>query len=73
MFEFLIFAAISVGVSYALRPKPETNNAKPASESDFDIPTAEEGRPIPVLFGTRRITSPNVVWYGDISSTAIKK
>lgn len=28
-------------------------------------PTATEGIPIPVLFGTRIITSPNVVWYGN--------
>lgn len=69
----LVFLAISVGVSYLLRPKQKVNNAKPATESDFDFPTAEEGRPIPVLFGTRRITAPNVVWYGDISSTPIRK
>ncbi len=46
-------------------------NAKPATASEFNVPTAEEGRAIPVLFGTRRLTSPNVVWYGDLKIVAI--
>ena len=28
-------------------------------------PTASEGIPIPVVFGTRQITNPNVCWYGN--------
>jgi hypothetical protein len=38
---------------------------------EFQAPTAEEGREIPVLFGCRDITGPNVVWYGDLGTTAI--
>src|SRR5690606_37364129 len=30
-------------------------------------------RPIPVLFGTKRITGANIVWYGDLSTSKIKK
>lgn len=71
LITMLIVSAISIGISYALRPKTKSNRLNPASE--FEFPTAEQGRPIPVLFGTRRITAPNVVWYGDISATAIRK
>lgn len=38
-----------------------------------DAPTAEEGRPIPILFGERDITQSNVVYYGDIETIAVKK
>ena len=62
---------VSALLSYALAPKPKP--PKPASITDFDIPTAEEGREIPVVFGTVWITGPNVLWYGDLRSEPIKK
>jgi hypothetical protein len=69
MFAFLIKLAIMVALSYALRPKPKTPTPpKAAGIEEFDIPTAEEGRPIQVLFGKRRIAGPNVVWYGDLKA-----
>lgn len=73
MFWFLVKVAVVVVVQMALMPKPRSSKMKPADESEFDIPTAEEGREIPVLFGTRRLDSPNVVWWGDLKSVAIKE
>jgi hypothetical protein len=35
------------------------------------VPTAEQDRPIPVIFGTVWITGPNVVWYGDLRTEGI--
>lgn len=69
--QFVIMLIIALVVSYALRPKPP--EPKPASLADFDVPTADEGRPIPVVFGTVTVTGPNVVWYGDLGTKAIKK
>ena len=40
---------------------------------DFDLPTAEEGRPIPVVFGTMLLRGPNVVWAGDLKVDPIRK
>jgi hypothetical protein len=37
------------------------------------VPTAEDGREIPVVFGTKDITGPNVVWYGDFMAVAVQK
>lgn len=71
MWVQLAIIIIAALVSYALAPKPPS--PKPAGLDDIDAPTAEEGRPIPVVFGTRKIKGPNVVWYGDLSTTAIKK
>lgn len=62
---------VSLVVSYALAPKPQSR--PPAGLGDFQVPTAEAGREIPVLFGTRDIKGPNVVWYGHLRSVAVKK
>lgn len=61
---------VSAVITAALAPKPKP--PKPASLGDFDAPTAEEGRPIPVIFGTVWCKGPNVLWYGDLNSVAIK-
>jgi hypothetical protein len=66
-----IYLIIAIAVSVALAPKPP--KPKPASLEDFDVPTAEEGRSVPVVFGTVRITGANVLWYGDLSTKKIKK
>lgn len=46
---------------------------QPSSLGDFQAPTAEEGRAIPVIFGTVKLAAPNVVWFGDLKINAIKK
>lgn len=66
------WVAVAVLGSF-LRSSPKgASTAAPATESDIDVPTATEGRPIPVLFGTRLIENPNVVWWGDLRTVAIK-
>lgn len=42
------------------------NAAPPSKLGDFDFPTAQESRPIPIITGTMRQSGPNVVWYGDL-------
>lgn len=71
IFLYFAVAAISAVVSYLLMPKPTI--ASPAAAESVDVPTANEGAPIPVLFGTRMIKGANVVWYGDVKAKAIKK
>lgn len=71
IFAYFVVAAISAVVSYLLMPKPTI--ASPVAAESFDVPTAAEGAPIPVLFGTRMVKAANVVWYGDIKAKAIKK
>jgi hypothetical protein len=66
-----VYLIIALAVSIALAPKPP--KPRPASLDDFDIPTAEEGRPVPVVFGTVRVTGPNVLWYGSLKAKAMKK
>lgn len=62
---------VALVVSFSMMPKPQSQ--KPAGLGDFQVPTAEEGREIPVIFGTVDIKGPNVVWYGDLRTVAIRK
>lgn len=71
IFVQLALIVVSNILSAALAPKPQPPKA--AGLDDFDAPTAEEGRAIPVIFGTVWITGPNVIWYGDLRTTPIQK
>ena len=61
----LIYAVLFV-LSDLLAPKPELENAKPAGLGDFQFPTATEQRKVPLLWGTVKLSGPNVVWWGDL-------
>jgi len=58
-------------ISAMLAPKPPEPRA--AAIGDFDVPTADQDRAIPVIFGRVWVTGPNVVWYGDLKVVPIKK
>lgn len=68
--EYLVYGVLLL-LTYVLSPKPKS--MPPAKISDSDIPVAQEGIEIPVLFGTRDLAGANVVWYGDIGTQAIRK
>lgn len=61
----IIAAVASVALSLLLAPKIKT--PKPEAAKDLEDPTAEAGRPIPVVFGTVTVKGLNVLWYGDKS------
>lgn len=71
MWWYIAVFVVALVVAYAYAPKPQSQ--PPAGLGDVKVPTAEEGREIPVLFGTRYIEGPNVVWYGDLKTVAIRK
>ncbi|TIW26175.1 MAG: hypothetical protein E5V63_14865, partial [Mesorhizobium sp.] len=70
MFWNIVFAIASYAFQLLLAPKPK--NAVAKTLSDFQAPTAEEGREIPPVFGTVDIAAPNCTWYGDLGKDAIK-
>jgi hypothetical protein len=70
MWAQVLWWVVTAVVSYALSPRPKS--APPPGVGQFEAPTAEEGREIPVLFGTREISGPNIVWYGDVKTVAIR-
>lgn len=66
--EYAIYAlyAIVAGLAIYAASQMKAPKTRPASLDEFNIPTAEEGREYPVLYGTDWFTDPNVVWYGDL-------
>lgn len=69
--DWIVYLAIAIAtniVAAIITPRPKA--PKPAAAKDIEEPTAEAGRPIPWFWGTGRIKSPNVLWFGDKSSTS---
>lgn len=71
MWWYVAVFIVALIVAYSMAPKPQLT--PPAALEDIQVPTAEEGREIPVLFGSRLIEGANLVWYGDLRTTAIQK
>jgi len=70
--NFIVQVAIMIALSMLLAPKPkQPAKLRPVTLEQFDIPTAEEGRPIQVLFGKKYVAAPNVVWFGHLKATQI--
>jgi hypothetical protein len=69
MWQLIITWVVTAVIAYALRPKTPDTTQGPGT---VEVPTAEEGKSIPVLFGTRDISSANCVWYGDLRTEPIK-
>lgn len=71
MWWYVVVFIVALAVAYHKAPKPQSQ--PPAGLGDIQVPTAEDGREIPVLFGSRILAGPNVVWYGDLRTVAIRK
>lgn len=72
-FTYFIITMALMATAYLTMPKPrQPKKPVPIGIEQFDLPTAEEGRPIQVLFGKRFVVSPNVVWYGHLRSVPVK-
>lgn len=71
MWWFVAIFVVALVIAFAMMPKP--TDAKAPSLDDITAPTAEEGRAVPVLFGTRMQDGSNLVWYGDLRTQPIRK
>jgi hypothetical protein len=72
-----IFAIALLIISYTIQAltakKPAgVEDAKPATFSDFTFPQHEEGTPQPVIFGDVWIEDEMILYYGRLSSQAIR-
>jgi hypothetical protein len=64
------YTAMIALTEYGLtRPQPKVPDA---SVVTGNAPTASEGRPIPVAFGTVLFRDPNIVWFGETGTVPIK-
>lgn len=67
-----IIASVLFSLFTSILFRPKTQTQPPAGLNEIKLPTAEDGREIPVLFGCRFARGANVVWYGHLRTTAIK-
>jgi len=65
---YVFYIAMFAVAVYSVMNAPK---APDATVQTADAPTASEGRPIPVVFGTVLIRDPNIVWYGDLNTIPI--
>ena len=63
--DFLTYLAVLVATTLIQRALARRSEPH-AGARGFPVPTAEYGRSIPWLFGTRKIKDPNIIWYGDL-------
>jgi len=71
----IIAAIVMAGLSwlaYQYRPKPKGTEMKPASLSDFSITQANEGQPIPIVYGRVKIPG-NIIYYGNLRTEEVKE
>lgn len=64
MWVQIAMLVISFLISYLLAPKAQS--AKAPTLEDFNVPTAEEGVRIPVVFGKVWLDAPSVLDYGNL-------
>lgn len=57
-------------LEYILAPKPKTPDLKPGQVTG--VPKTAPGTEIPRTYGTVWIMDPQVAWWGDLSTVAIK-
>ena len=67
----LAMMVISTVVSAMLAPKPK--DAEPSSLGEFQVPTAEEGRPIPMVLGPANARAQTSPWWGALRTEAIQR
>lgn len=62
LIAMIVSVALNV-VAYVITPKPKAN--KPEAVEQAESPTADAGKPIPVLFGKARLSETNVIGFWD--------
>lgn len=70
--EWAYLIIMLVGVAYTAANQPKTPTPVALTLDDVKAPVAEIGKEIGVVFGTRDISDPNVVWYGHLRTKPVK-
>lgn len=67
--QIVVAVALAV-VAHLFAPKP----SDPQSDAtrDLEAPTADAGRPVPVVFGEVTVKGPNCLGYWEISKQTVK-
>ena len=67
VWQIVIYIAATLA-SYYLTPRSKPTLPRPGALSDLQLPTIDEGLPVPVVRGTCLLRAPALVWAGDFST-----
>ncbi|MDE4924373.1 hypothetical protein PQH03_07000 [Ralstonia insidiosa] len=70
MWISLVIMVVSYILSVALKPHPQ--DPPSATLQDVNVPTVDQGTPVPVVFGEVWVENWMVLWYGDLRVAPIK-
>lgn len=74
MWTYVVVWVIAIVASYyAAQRKARGGEPQPGQIGDQNIPIASMDAPIPVVFGTRILSQPNVIWWGDATVEPIRR
>ena len=68
MWLWIVRIVIFIATSLYIYSQRKKDTPKASALSDFNIPTADASRALPVIFGTVKIPGANVIWYGDFAA-----
>jgi len=68
MWWSLAIWGLSLVVAWLTAPRIPKDKTQEPDLKEFNAPTAEQGRAIPVIFGKQKLTGSNVVWWGDLGA-----
>jgi hypothetical protein len=71
LIPLLIQLVIGIAVEalgYLIMPQVKSERADEVTQ--MDDPTAEGGRPIPVVFGELDVSELNIIWFGEKATTS---
>lgn len=68
-----VWALIAIQVVSAFLIAALTSKPKGPEVQQADLPVAEDGAPVPVIFGDVWIEDSNILWFGDQDQTPIKR
>lgn len=71
MWVQILVSLVMMVISSALQPRAQ-NTQKTPEAGNLDVPSADEGGSVKVIFGTCMTKNSNVTWYGDAGTTPIK-
>jgi len=67
--QLVVAVALAV-LAHLFSPKP--SDPKSDATRDLEAPTADAGRPVPVIFGEMTVKGPNCLGYWEISKETVK-
>lgn len=65
-----VIALVMMVAAYLLMPKPKMPSSSDAES--MEDPKVSSGTPIKVVFGTKTVKDPNILWFGEKSTRKYK-